>query len=228
MSNGEVSELVREGEFRAAAGAHRIRARTVLLATGVLDRQPDIASLVDMRAATLAGLVRWCPVCDGYEVLDRNVGLIAPLDCGEAHALFLRSYSRHVTWIIQPGADVLDPSARQRLNEAGVRILETPVLGMRMLDSKQLALEFSDGSESRYDALYPMLGITAQSTLATALGADCDENRELIVDAHQRTSVPGLYAAGDMVKALNQMAVGMAHAATAATAIHHGLSRNPR
>lgn len=227
VRNGEVTELVRDDDFVAAIGADQIRARTVLLATGVLDRQPDLASSVDMRAATLAGLVRWCPVCDGYESLDRDVGLIAPIDCGPAHALFLRSYSSRVTWIIPSGAGTLAAPDRQRLRDAGVGIQETPMVGMRVVEN-QLVVEFLDGTQSAFDTLYPMLGITAQSSFATALGAECDENRELVVDAHQLTTVPELYAAGDMVKALNQMAVGMAHAATAATAIHHALERNPR
>ena len=227
VKKGQVTELLRGHDFVAAVGTDRIRARTVLLATGVVDRQPDVASSVDMRAATLAGLVRWCPVCDGYEALDINVALIAPVDCGAAHALFLRSYSRQVTWIVAPGAETLALPERQRLGDAGIRIQETPMAAIRVVENR-IAVDFLDGSQSVFDTLYPMLGITAQSGFATALGAECDENRELIVDAHQQTSVPGLYAAGDMVKALNQMAVGMAHAATAATAIHNALGRSPR
>ena len=53
-------------------------------------------------------------------------------------------------------------------------------------------------------------------------------DRESIFDSHERSPVPGLYAAGDMVKALDQLAVGMALAATAATAIENALIRNPR
>lgn len=82
--------------------------------------------------------------------------------------------------------------------------------------------------EMQFDVLYPMLGTVAQSSLATALGAQCDAQGELIVDEDQATTVPGLYAAGDLVKALNQMAVGMAHAALAATAIHNTLGDNLR
>lgn len=227
VRNGEVTELLRGDDFVAAIGTDRVRARTVLLATGVLDRQPDVASSMDMRAATLAGLVRWCPVCDGYEALDRNVGLIAPVECGPAHAIFLRSYSRQVTWIVSSGDETLAAPERRRLRDVGIHIQETPMAAMRVVEN-QIAVDFVDGSQSAFDTLYPMLGITAQSSFATALGADCDENRELIVDAHQQTTVPGLYAAGDMVRALNQMAVGMAHAATAATAIHNALGRIPR
>ena len=67
-----------------------------------------------------------------------------------------------------------------------------------------------------------------RETLADSLGASVDSNGELLVDAHQHTSVPGIYAAGDVVKALNQMNVGTAHAAIAATAIHDTLTDNYR
>lgn len=227
VTHGRVTELLHEDVFSAVVGPQRIRARKVLLAAGVLDRKPELSSSFDMRAATLAGLVRWCPVCDGYEVLDRNVALMAPADCGPAHALFLRSYSRQVTWLVSPGTEKVPASEVQQLHAAGVCIQETPITGMHIV-GPQIAIKFQDGSESTFEALYPMLGFDAQSSFATRLGAQCDENRELVVDAHQETTVPGLYAAGDMVKALNQMAVGMAHAAIAATAIHNALGHNPR
>lgn len=228
MRPGTVDELHQEDGFTAILGQDRIRASTVLLATGVVDRQPDIASLPDMRLATLAGRVRWCPICDGYEVLDREVGLIAPADSGVTHALFLRTYARRLTLIMHPGEATLDATDRTRLQTIGVRIVETPITHVRLADIDQVAVGFDDGLELRFDALYPMLGSIAQSNLATRLGARCDEKGELIVDEEQRTSVPGLYAAGDLVKALNQMSVGMAHAATAATAIHNVLDDNPR
>ena len=86
----------------------------------------------------------------------------------------------------------------------------------------------TDEGSHRFDTLYPVLGSDAQSQLATALGAAVDGNGELHVDAHMQTSVPGLYAIGDVVSALNQISVAMGHAAIAATAIHNRLPRNWR
>ena len=80
----------------------------------------------------------------------------------------------------------------------------------------------------RFDTLYPVLGSDAQSQLAIGLGADVDDNRELRVDARMQTSVDGLYAIGDVVSGLNQISVGMGHAAIAATCIHNRLPRNWR
>jgi thioredoxin reductase (NADPH) len=94
-------------------------------------------------------------------------------------------------------------------------------------EGERIAVVFADGTESIFDAVYPMLGCMAQSQLATRLGALCDDTGELIVDDNQRTSVHGLYAEGDLVKALNQMSIGTAHATAAATAIHNLLAANP-
>jgi thioredoxin reductase (NADPH) len=78
------------------------------------------------------------------------------------------------------------------------------------------------------DALYPALGCNVRSDLATALGAASTENGNLEVDDHQRTTVPGLYAAGDVVTDLHQLSVAFGHAAIAATDIHNRLPPNPR
>ena len=75
----------------------------------------------------------------------------------------------------------------------------------------------------RFDSIYVALGLRARSALAVALGAEHDADGALTVDAHQQTTVPGLYAAGDVVQGLAQISVAMGQAAIAATAIHNGL-----
>ncbi|WP_052101416.1 NAD(P)/FAD-dependent oxidoreductase [Novilysobacter arseniciresistens] len=189
-----------DGGFTAAIGPEGVRATMVLLATGVVDRQPDNAALTDLRIATLAGVVRWCPICDGFEVLDQEVGVIAPADSGVEHALFLRTYARRLTLIVSPGGAPLTAADRTRLQAVGIRVVETPIAQIRLTAAHQIVVGFEDGVESRFEALYPMLGCTAQSKLATRLGARCDDKGELLVDDHQRTTVPGLYAAGDLVE----------------------------
>ena len=74
-----------------------------------------------------------------------------------------------------------------------------------------------------FDHLYLALGCAPQSELAARCGAAVDDTGALLVDAHQMTSLPGLYAAGDLVRGLNQIAVATGEAAIAATAIHNRL-----
>ena len=76
-----------------------------------------------------------------------------------------------------------------------------------------------------FDLVYSALGTSPNAGLAGALGATVGDDGRLMVDAHQRTSMPGLYAAGDVVRGLNQIAVAGAEAAIAATAIHNALRK---
>ena len=85
-----------------------------------------------------------------------------------------------------------------------------------------------DGARADFDAVYVVFGSNAQSGLASGLGAKHDDNNELIVDRHQMTSVDRLFAIGDVVSAINQIAVGVGHAAVAATYIHNMLPASMR
>ena len=84
------------------------------------------------------------------------------------------------------------------------------------------------GPAGLVDVLYPALGCVVISELATALGGRCNEIGNWDVDEHQRTSIAGLYAAGDVVTDLHQISVATGHAAIAATDIHNSLGSNLR
>jgi len=80
------------------------------------------------------------------------------------------------------------------------------------------------GKTIRVDVLYPALGCNVRSDLLAAVGGEVNADGYIVTDAHQQTSLPGVYAAGDVVNELHQIAVGTAHAAIAATAIHNRLN----
>ncbi|HEU0084275.1 MAG TPA: NAD(P)/FAD-dependent oxidoreductase, partial [Bradyrhizobium sp.] len=82
------------GWFTAAASGREISAQRVLLATGLVDRTPEIPGL---RPAIAEGLVRYCPICDGYEASDQRIGVLGKADIACNKAIFLRSFSRTVT-----------------------------------------------------------------------------------------------------------------------------------
>ena len=89
-------------------------------------------------------------------------------------------------------------------------------------DRKAVA-HLADGRERRFDTIYPVLGCRHRAELALSLGAKANEAGNLVVDGHQQTTVPGLYAAGDVCAPLNQLAVAAGQAALAATAVHNSL-----
>jgi thioredoxin reductase (NADPH) len=215
-----IAALARAGRgFVAEPEGHPpIHARHVLLATGARDVEPDLPDLPD---AVRRGLVRYCPVCDGFESRDRRIGVIGHGARGAGEALFIaRSFSDDVTLLTLGRPMDLDDATREKLARHRVRIEPRPVVGLDVRDGRIAALRL-DGAELRFDTLYSALGLRYRTELATALGAATEPNGSLRVDAGMQTSVPGLYAAGDIVAGLDQIVVGMGHAAIAATRIHN-------
>lgn len=222
VSSGQVASLRGElGSFVASvAGETRVEARTVLLATGVVDNQPEMR---DLREAIAAGAIRLCPICDGHEVIDRKVALYGPVTDAVGHAIFMRTFTADVTLLAPPGSGPANAEEARRLASAGIRLLESAVQEMVFTPDRKAAARLADGSEHVFETIYPVLGCKIRGELATLLGARCTDTGDIVVDRHNQTSIPGLYAAGDVVAALNQLTVAVGHAALAATAIHNSL-----
>ena len=221
ITTGLVDGLARDGDgFAARSGGEVVRARKVLLATGIVDKAPEMANL---REAIDAGCIRLCPVCDGHEVIDRRVAMYGPARDALSHAIFMRTFTRDVTLLVPRGDAPLDAPGRGELERAGIRYLDSPVCEIAMDADRRARVRLADDSEERYATVYPVLGCRTRSELALELGARTTEAGDIEVDAHQETSVPGLYAAGDVVAALNQLSVAVGHAAIAATRIHNAL-----
>ena len=226
VTQARIVSLQRAGDGFVASDAdgRRWQARNIVLASGVVDRMPSIEG-DGLEAAIADGALRLCAVCDGYEASDERLAVLAPVDVAIRHAVFLRTFSRRVDAIpAQAGEASAECAELARAAAVAVR----PVARRVRHDGHGCVVAFDDGSQDRYDSVYPVLGGIAQSQLAAQLGAQLDDNRELIVDDRQQTSIPGLYAIGDVVSALNQISVAVGHAAIAATAIHNSLPRNFR
>lgn len=184
-------------QFSARVDGQAVQARSVVLATGVVDGVPLLPGMDEIRRV---GLLRQCPICDGHEHRAHSIVVIGDGEHGEREAHFIANYSPRVT-LVPPAA-----ARRVDLREGG---------GVR--------LALHDGSTLEADVLYAALGVRPRNALALALGAEHDEIGGIVVDALCQTSVPGLYAAGDVVSGLDQLTVAAAHGAITATAIHNRL-----
>lgn len=198
------------------------RAATILLAAGTAD---TIRNIPDWATGVKRGLIRLCPICDGYEITDKKIAVMSSsAKEGVNHAYFLKTYSDAITLIYIAEAP-LDKSERDKLRRAGIDLIEDAGAEVRLTGQSKPSVRLSSGKELYFDVVYPMLGESPRSALATGLGARCNKTGNLVVDRHQRTTVTGLYAAGDVVNELNQISVATGHAAIAATDIHKRLRR---
>jgi thioredoxin reductase (NADPH) len=222
VRHGHVSTLTREdGLFQATDDATKLRANTILLATGVTNRRPSIPDDVHAAAVT-SGRIRYCPVCDGFEVTDQNLGVIGTAEHGVKEAIFLRGYTNRITLIAPTGMHDLTADQRSELGAAGIVTLNGPPTDFALTrEGVTLAV---GGDRMTFQAVYPALGSDIHSDLARSLGADLTEEGCVKVDAHQRTSVPGLYAAGDVVIGLDQISHAMGEAGVAATTVRNDLA----
>jgi thioredoxin reductase (NADPH) len=220
-----VSKVERDAEtglFTATWGSGQATARTVLLATGVANRRPPMDE--ELHDEALArGLVRYCPICDGYEVTDKKVGVIGSDSHGVTEALFIRSFTADVTLIAPDKALRLRPEDHKTLKEAGIDCVDGPAQAVA-IPNGCIVVDTAEGHYT-FDSIYPALGSDTHTQLAEMVGADLSSDHCIKVDSHQRTSVRGLYAAGDVVIGLDQISHAMGQGGVAATTIRNDLAK---
>jgi thioredoxin reductase (NADPH) len=221
VTDGEILRLrMDDGAFVGEYTGGEVRALTVLLATGIADTGLPIES---WREAIACGAVRLCPVCDGFDVIDKKIAVVSSETNPIGHAMFMRTFSPDVTLFDRSEGAILNDDECQQLEAAGVQYIRSAVRDVSMSGAMKPILNTFDGASYEFDVMYPMLGETARSELAVQLGAETGDCGELLVDQFQCTNVPGLYAIGDVVRGLNQISVAAGQAAVAATRIHNSL-----
>lgn len=222
--SGRVSSICKDGgAFTVKYGTEEVAASKILLATGVVNRRPAMDDELHDKALASGGL-RYCPICDGYEVTDQNIAVIGTGQRGLAEAEFLRSYTDRVSLISPDGPHVLSTEQQHKAKQAGIRLFEGPAQIDGIVDGEMVVM--IQGTEYRFASVYPALGSDVNNELAKALGATCGDDDSVLVDSHQRTSVSGLYAAGDVVIGLDQISHAMGEGGVAATTIRNDIAES--
>ena len=218
-----VTKLERQdGLFCATWGSGSVTARSVLLATGVANRRPPMDEALHDDALA-RGLIRYCPICDGYEVTDKKIGVIGSDSHGVAEAVFLRGFTADITLVAPDKAMRLKPEDQDTLKAAGIACIDGPAQAVA-ISNDYIVVDTAEGHHT-FDSVYPALGSDTHVQLAEQLGASLSELGNIAVDSHQRTSVPGLYAAGDVVIGLDQISHAMGEGGVAATTIRNDMAK---
>jgi thioredoxin reductase len=203
-------------ELLTADGAV-VQAARVLLATGMDYAVPDLPGVAEL----WGGPVFHCPYCHGWEVRDGALAVLG--NAAAAHrALLLRGWSADVV-LLTDGPAELDGDERGQLQRAGVPVVERRVAGVRGGGGALDAVLFADGGELPRDGLLVHAPPRQRSSLASDLGAELTERGTVDVDAFGQTTVPGLYAAGDVSALMPQVASAIADGSRAAAVINADL-----
>jgi thioredoxin reductase (NADPH) len=198
----------REKGFLAETTRAPVEARTVIWAAGVQDQWPSFPEARRLVGERLFS----CIVCDGWRTLDGDVLLIGDDDKAAGTTLQFRTYTRRLTLLVDPASARLSPRARQRLIDAGIRILRGTVRHARTEDGA-VGVRLSDGSALRADYLFSLRGPRPRTQPLAELAVELARNGHVRIDDRNRTSLPGLLAAGDVTDK---------HSHQVASAVHEG------
>jgi thioredoxin reductase (NADPH) len=209
------------GGFAARAPEVTLRGRAVILATGVTDRWAAFPGY----EAYLGRSMHWCVVCDGYEMRGQRVLVVGHDEAAAELALQLRRHTERVALLTNGGALGVSPPTVRSLREQGIRLVADRLVGARAkAPGVFAAVRLAGGGELALDHLFSAQGATPNSALARGLGVALTDEGYVRVDTEAKTSVAGVYAAGDVTRLFAHQVLTAAHeGATAATALDHGL-----
>jgi thioredoxin reductase len=217
-------ERVEEERFRVFAGADdsesRFDARRLLLATGLRDLTPDCPGFREFYGSS----VFHCPDCDGYEVKDKRLAVLAHADRAVPFIGNLLTWTSQITLLTD--TKELPEDDRTKLESLDVAVRREAVAALEGDEAtRQLQrVLFSAGEPLECDALFFNLGTELATSLHETLGCRLDPECDLLwVDDTQQTSVSGVYAAGDITPRSQLAVVAAAEGAMAAIHIHRSL-----
>ncbi|MEV8629360.1 NAD(P)/FAD-dependent oxidoreductase [Streptomyces sp. NPDC051079] len=205
----------------ALADGRRVRARRLIVTTGLVDELPELDGLTGRWGRD----VLHCPYCHGWEVRDRAFGVLAHPELPAHQALMVSQWSADVTLFLHTAAA---PGAQDaaRLAAAGVTVVTGEVAGLVVEDDRLTGVRMADGRTVPREVLFVGPRPAPRDGLLTALGAQTGETpfgAFVAVDETGRTSVPGVWAAGNAIGAHEQVVNAASGGYRAAAAVNGDL-----
>jgi thioredoxin reductase len=208
---GEVSELkcTDQGFDITLADSTRLRSKRVVMATGLKDTLPEIDGMDRLYGKS----VFHCPFCDGWEMRDKKIGVIADGQKGSNIAKGLLTWSNDVMLFTHGSSMKRD--LKQFSAEIGITVHTSPI--KRLIGKNSLeAVELTDGQIIERDGIFFDPKPQQQCTLAVTLGCETSRSGAIRTDKRQRTGLPGLYVIGDAAADPNMVVIAAADGVKAA------------
>jgi thioredoxin reductase len=217
---GTVTDLVPDdgtGFEVLLADGQRFWARRLLVTTGLRDQLPDIAGLPERWARD----VLHCPYCHGYEVRDRRLGVVGWTVGAVRYAQIVRQWTHDLVYFTGPGS--LSAAERTELAARDIAIVEGAIDQLVIDDDQLRGVHLDDGCVVPRDALFVQPQFVPNNQLLAGLGCAAGDDGWITTDASGRTSIPGIWAAGNVVDPRAQVITAAGAGSTAAIALNADL-----
>jgi thioredoxin reductase len=201
--------------FVSTSTGPRISADHLILATGVVDQLPPIPGIETAYGKCLFH----CPLCDGFEVRDQRLAVIGDSEEAAFMAAYVHDRISRDVQLCCNGEPSFSSVTLSRLSRRGIQIIDGEVVGIQA-QPDELTLRMADFSKLTYGAGFLSVKYRQRSPLAQELGCSMRDDGRVLVDHFQRSSVPHVFAVGDMAKA----ASASGNMTFVATAIASGLT----
>ena len=212
---GAVTELRRESDvFVAVVEGREHTAQRVVFATGVEDAFPDVPGFRELYGRAIFH----CPCCDGYEARDRDVLAIGWGEHVAGYSLDLLDWGARVTVVTHGERWQADETCASALGRHEVAVFEERIARFDTEGAKMTGVTLDSGDFIPASMAFFSIAHRPRTELARGLGCDIDEDGYLSVDSHGQTSVPGVYAAGDVIPGEQLVQVAAAKGAVAGIA----------
>ncbi|NNH74297.1 NAD(P)/FAD-dependent oxidoreductase [Nocardia uniformis] len=203
-------------------GGRTLRTRRLLVTSGLRDELPPIPGLLERWGRD----VLHCPYCHGHEVADQPLGLMGMAEPGPVSrsvhlALMLPQWSRDLVFF--PNTLDLSDIDRERITARGVRIMDGKVSGLTIAEDRLHTVDLTDGSSVARSALFVVAAMIPDNAVLDALGCEIGHQGFVSTDPNGQTSVPGVWAAGNVVDPRMQVITAAGTAAAVAIAINTDL-----
>jgi thioredoxin reductase (NADPH) len=203
------------------------RVGAVILCTGTEHRKLDVPG----EAELLGKGVSYCATCDGFFFKGKNVVVVGGGNAALIESIFLKQIGCKEVFVVHRRGQfraekIYEEEAREKGVQFVFHTIVEEIIGKETVSSVGLFnLETSERKKLAVDGVFASVGVLPQNEIARSLGLKLDENGYIVVDAGQRTSVAGVYAAGDVTGGVRQVVIACAKGAVAALSSTEALGK---
>ena len=207
-------------DFRVTLADDRVfRSRRLLFATGLKDIVPEVPGFNDFYGTSI-----WhCPDCDGPTIQGRKVGILGWGTSIAKYALYFLTWTDDLTVLTHSHPKDMSEEALATLKEWGIGVNQKAITALEGADGKLERVAFHDGTSEDFEALFFHVACGPGSTLPQDIGCEVDDEGIIQVDKEFATSVPGVYAAGDITPGTRLVIRAAYEGTRAAMGIHKSL-----